>query len=194
MIAAQSPDLTDLLVAWSRGDREAAEKFLPMVYNELRRMAQLRLRHERRDHTLQPAALVNEAYMRLVRQQNVGWQNRLHFFGVAGKMMRRILVDHARRRHSEKRGAGAALVTLQQLAELPVEKSPDVVALDEALRDLAAFDPLKASIVEQHFFAGLTVAETAEVVQSSTATVSRHWRLARAWLFRRLSEGSRDVS
>ncbi|MEM7355362.1 MAG: sigma-70 family RNA polymerase sigma factor [Acidobacteriota bacterium] len=193
MNASRSLDLTDLLVAWSQGDRQAAETFLPVVYDELRRMAKRHLSRERADHTLQPAALVHEAYLRLMRQKQVEWQNRRHFFGIAGSMMRRILVDHARARRSEKRGAGAALLTLDQLADIPVETPPDVLALDEALEYLATFDRLKASIVELHFFAGLSVAETAEVVQRSTATVTRHWRLARAWLFRWLSDEDRHV-
>ena len=194
MSSSRSPDLTDLLVAWGQGDREAAERFLPVVYDELRRMAQRHLSHERRDHTLQPAALVHEAYLRLIRQKKIAWKNRRHFFGLAGSMMRRILVDHARGRQREKRGGKAVLLTLDSLAEISVETPPGVIELDTALRDLATFDPLKASIVELHFFAGLSVAETAEVVERSTATVTRHWRLARAWLFRKLSEVHRHGS
>ena len=187
MTLSHAPDLTDLLAAWSRGDREAAEALLPEIYDELRRMAKRQLVRERRDHTLEPTALVHEAFLRLLRQNKIEWQNRRHFLGVAGSMMRRILIDHARARRSDKRGGGAPLLTLEGLSEIPVEPPPDVVALDEALHELAAFDPLKAQIVEMHFFAGLSVAETAAVVGRSTATISRHWRLARAWLFRRLS-------
>lgn len=190
----RSPDLTELIVAWSEGDRAAAEKFLPEVYDELRRMARGQLRGERADHTLQPAALVNEAFMRLVRQNKMQWQSRRHFFGVAGNIMRRILVDHARARGSKKRGEGVPLLSLEQLFEIPVETPPDVVALDDALTELATFDPMKAAIVEAHFFAGLTVDETAEVVQCSRATVTRHWRLARAWLFRRLTTEEQHAS
>ncbi len=194
MDPSHSQDLTDLLLSWSQGDREAAERFLPVVYDELKKMARGHLNRERRDHTLQPAALVHEAYLRLTRQNRIEWKNRNHFFGIAGNMMRRILVDHARRRQREKRGGNIALLTLDRLGEIPVETPPDVLALDDALRELATFDPLKASIVELHFFAGLSVAETAEVVQRSTATVTRHWRLARAWLFRQLSRGRQHDS
>ncbi len=187
MTLSHAPDLTELLMAWSRGDRAAAEAFLPEIYDELRKMARQQLIRERSDHTLQPTALVHEAFLRMLRQKKVEWQNRRHFLGVAGNMMRRILVDHARARRSEKRGGGAPLLPLEGLFEIPIETPPDILALDEALRELAAFDPLKASIVEMHFFGGLSVAETAVVIKRSTATVSRHWRLARAWLFRRLS-------
>ncbi len=181
-------DMTDLLRAWGRGDPKAAEKLTPLIYGELKRMAAERLRAERQDHTLQPTDLVHEAYLRIFDRADISWQNRAQFFAITANMMRRILVDHARRRRRGKRGAGIIRVDLGHAAELPCRRTPDIVALDDALHDLAAVDPRKSSIVELHFFGGLSVAETAEVLSCSTATVTRHWRMAKAWLLRELGE------
>ncbi|MCP3961608.1 MAG: sigma-70 family RNA polymerase sigma factor [bacterium] len=182
-------DMTDLLRACSRGDHEAAEKLMtPLIYGELRRMAAARLRAERLDHTLQPTELVNEAYLRIFDRADILWMNRAQFFAIAANMMRRILVDQARKRRRKKRGAGIIRVDLGRAADLPCRRTPDIVALDDALNDLAAMDPRKAAIVELHFFGGLSVAETAEVLSCSTATVTRHWRMAKAWLGRELGE------
>lgn len=183
------PDMTDLLRSWSKGDREAAEILAPVIYDRLRRLAARRLRSERKDHTLQPTDLVHEVYLRAFVQADISWKNRRHFFAVAARMMRRILVDHARKRRRSKRGAGAIRVDLGNLAELPSARTPDIIALDDALHDLSAIDPRKALIVELHFFGGLSVLETAEVLGCSGATVTRHWRMAKAWLRRSLREG-----
>ena len=157
-------------------------------------MAKYHLSRERPNHTLQPTALVNEVFLRLFGQKKVRWRNRCQFFGVAGSMMRRILVDYARHRRRDKRGGGQADVPFEEAAELAVVTAPDVLALDEALRELTAIDPTKASIVELHFFAGLSVAETAEALQCSQSTVTRHWRMAKAWLFRELSKARPHAS
>ena len=186
--SSQSADVTQLLVRWSEGDTTALEQLLPSVYRELRRIASRQLRRERADHTLVPTALVHEVYLRLVDQQRVTWQNRAHFFGLTAQLMRRILVDHARARHTEKRGDGAPRVSLDLVAEKADEQTPpeDVLAVDRALERLAAIDPEQARVVELRFFAGLTVEETAHVVNRSPRTIKREWRLARAWLFREL--------
>ncbi len=186
MPASDPADVTQLLEAWSRGDSEAAEPLMRLVYQELRRLAASYLDRERPDHTLEPTALVHEAYLRLVEQKQRGWKNRGHFFAVAAKMMRRILVDHARSHQYGKRGGGAHKVPLAAV-QIAVVEAPDLVALDEALDDLAAFDPKKASIVELRFFVGLNLGEISEVLGLSTATVTRHWLAARAWLYRELS-------
>ena len=180
--------ITRLLVAWSGGRREALDDLLPLVYDELRRLASRYLRHEPLDHTLQPTALVHEAYMRLIDQRNVQWRNRAHFYGVAAQIMRRILVDHARAHRAEKRGAGWERVPLIE-DELPAgADAADLLALDEALERLAAFDPQQGRIVELRYFGGLTIDETAEVVGLSAATVVREWTIAKAWLRSELSE------
>lgn len=185
------PDITGLLRRWNQGDRDALEPLLPLVYEELRRLAAGYLRHERPDHTLQPTALVHEAYLRLVGQDQVVWQNRSHFFGIAAQMMRRVLVDHARRRHAAKRGAAAIRVELSaEDLEAGLDRDPEILALDAALDELAALDARQARVVELRFFGGLTVEETAEVVGISTATVKREWRTARAWLRRELGAAS----
>ena len=174
--------ITQLLVAWSGGRREALDDLLPLVYDELRRLAARYLRHEPLDHTLQPTALVHEAYMRLVDQRRVRWRNRAHFYGVAAQMMRRILVDHARAHKAEKRGAGWERVPLIE-DEMPGGTGAvDVLALDEALERLAALDPQQERIVELRYFGGLTIDEVAEVVGLSAATVVREWTIAKAWL------------
>jgi RNA polymerase sigma factor (TIGR02999 family) len=174
--------ITQLLVAWSGGRREALDDLLPLVYDELRRLASRYLRHESRDHTLQPTALVHEAYLRLIDQRKVRWHNRAHFYGIAAQIMRRILVDHARARRAEKRGAGWERVPLIE-DQLPAGAGDvDVLALDEALGRLAAFDPQQERIVELRYFGGLTIDEVAEVVGLSAATVVREWTIAKAWL------------
>lgn len=181
-------NLTQLLVRWSQGDAAALEQLLPVVYRELRRIAARQLRRERVDHTLVPTALVHEVYLRLIDQRRVAWENRAHFFGLAAQLMRRILVDHARAHHAAKRGDAAARVSLDvALEEAHHPAGPeDVLAVDLALERLAKLDPEQARIVELRFFAGLTVEETAHVVNRSPRTIKREWRLARAWLFREL--------
>ncbi len=177
-------ELTQLLAAWGDGDRAALEKLTPLVYEELRRLAHQYMSHERPGHTLQTSALVNEAYLRLIDQKDVHWQNRAHFFGIAAQMMRRILVDHARQRRYAKRGGDARQVPLDEAMIVSEERAADVVALDEALNSLAEFDPRKSQIVELRFFGGLSIEETAEVLKVSPGTVMREWTLAKAWLKR----------
>jgi RNA polymerase sigma factor (TIGR02999 family) len=186
-MAAIRQDVTALLRAWSQGDAEAGERLLPIVYGELRRQAARLLRRERRDHTLQPTALVHETYLRLVEQKAADWRNRTQFFAVAARAMRRILVDHARRHGARKRGGSWDRITLDESRRAwPGEPSVDVLALEDALDELAVLDPDKVRLVELRFFAGLNLEETASVLGVSESTVSREWRLARAWLFRRL--------
>jgi RNA polymerase sigma factor (TIGR02999 family) len=180
------PDVTGLLKRWSAGDKEAQESLFPLVYEELRALAAASFRSERPDHTLQPTALVHEAYLRLIGQQHVAWQNRAHFFGIAAQMMRRVLVDHARRKKAAKRDAPTFRVELSDQREEPADMDPEILALDEVLRVLEGLDPRQARIVELRFFGGLTVEETAEVAGVGTATVKREWRTARAWLRREL--------
>ena len=185
-MGSASDQTTELLVAWSHGDSAAGDRLLPRVYDELRAIAARRLGSERGDHTLQPTELVHEMFLRLFGAQRLGWQDRAHFFAVAATMMRRILVDHARRRRRGKRGGDALRISLARLGDISEQRTPDLVALDGALDRLAAIDERKARIVELHFFAGLSVAETAEVLGCSTATVTRHWRMAKAMLLREL--------
>jgi RNA polymerase sigma factor (TIGR02999 family) len=184
--ADSSTRINKLLADWGRGDDEAREALIPVVYNELRRQARRYLRGERLDHTLESAALVNEAYLRLVRQEAPQWQNRAHFFGVAAQLMRHILVDHARKRIAAKRGAGAPVLALDpELA--PAQKSGiDLVALDDALSKLTALDSQQGRLIELRFFGGLSIEETAIVLGISPATVKREWVTARAWLRREL--------
>ena len=180
-------NITELLVGYGRGDKEALDKLMPIVYDELRRQAARYLRREQAGHTLQTTALIHEAYVRLVDQRNVQWQNRAHFFGIAAQMMRRILVDHARGKRRAKRGGSDVKVSLAD-ATIPVkERDLDVVALDEALTRLAEIDEQQSKVVELRFFSGLTVEETAEVMHISPATVKRDWSMAKAWLHRELS-------
>lgn len=191
-------EVTRLLVAWQHGNRHAQDVLIPLVYRELRRLAAHYLRGERRGHTLQPTALVHEAYLRLVDERDVGWRNRAHFFGLAAQSMRRVLVDHARRRLAEKRGGGAVHVSLSGEEhdgvvvhlDVPDEQASanlELLDLDAALRELAAMDPQLVQVVELRYFAGMTVEESAEVLAVSPATVKRAWTTARAWLFDRLS-------
>jgi RNA polymerase sigma factor (TIGR02999 family) len=182
--------VTRLLLEWSNGDQGALDRLMPLVYDELRRVARQYLRHERSGHILQPTALVHEAYLKLAGQQRVRWQNRAHFFAVAAQLIRRILVDHARSQAAAKRGGGAAAVTLEAALEPSVKRELDVLALDNTLARLATLDPRQARLVELRFFGGLNVEETAEVLGVSSATIKREWRTAKAWLYRELQAGS----
>ena len=184
----QPPEgITELLIDWGQGDQLALEKLMPLVYDELRRLANNYLRREPAGHTLQPTALVNEAYLKLVGQRKVNWQNRAHFFAISAKLMRRILVDHARQRQAAKRG-GSDQQRLSITSAETLIKQPeiDLLALNEALDELAGMDPQQGRIVELKFFGGLSIEETAEVLGISHATVERDWKMARAWLRRQL--------
>jgi RNA polymerase sigma factor (TIGR02999 family) len=180
-------DVTQLLLDWSNGNKEAVNKLIPLVYNQLRGLANHYLRRERPNHTLQATALIHEAYLRLVDQTNVHWQNRAHFFGIAANLMRQILVNHALSHNSAKRGGGAYKLSLDEAVGLSKERDVDLVALDEALTRLAALDSRQGRIVELRFFGGLTIEETAEVLGISPATVKREWTTAKAWLYREIS-------
>jgi RNA polymerase sigma factor (TIGR02999 family) len=180
-------EVTHLLREWSAGREEARDQLLGLVYDPLRLIAERHLESERRGHTLQPTALVHELYLRLVDQRRVDWNDRTHFFAVAAKVMRRILVDHARRRVSEKRGGGVAPLTIDAAHDVAVEENLDVVALDVALETLERIYPQQGRIVELRFYGGLTIDETAEALGISAATVSREWTMARAWLRRALT-------
>jgi RNA polymerase sigma factor (TIGR02999 family) len=183
-------EVSTLLRAWTEGDRSALDKLTPIVYDELRRLARYYLKGERPGHTLQTTALVNEAYLRLVDYKHMQWQDRAHFFAVSAQLMRRILVDHARR-HNLKRGRGVQHVSLDEALLVGTARSADLVALDEALQALARLDPRKAQVVELRFFGGLSVEETAEVLKVSPVTVMRDWSTARAWLYRELDPRNR---
>ncbi len=185
-------EITRLLADWSRGDKQALEKLTPIVYEELRRLAGRYLRQERHGHTLQSTALVHEAYLKLVGQHSIHWQNRAQFFGVAAQLIRRILVDYARNRHAAKRGANAPRLSLDEAIAMPGERDLDLVALDDALEGLAKLDPRQSRLVELRFFAGLTMEETAEVLNMSLATAKRDWTAAKAWLFREISRQTAD--
>ena len=178
--------VTQILQDWTKGDEQALDRLMPVVYEELQRLAQQYLRRERPDHTLQATALVHEAYLRLVDQRGVTWQNRAHFFGVAAQLMRRILVDYARRHHAAKRGGAAIKVSLTDVVIAAKEGPEELVALDDALSRLAALDPRQGRIVELRLYGGLTVGETADVLGVSPATVKRDWTSARAWLHREI--------
>jgi RNA polymerase sigma factor (TIGR02999 family) len=179
-------DVTELLLAWRDGDEDALSRLAPLVYEELHRLAAAYLRREKSGHTLQTSALVNEAYIKLVDSSRVRWQNRAHFFAVAAQLMRRILVDFARKRQRSKRGGGWQEITLDEKLGVTARLDSDLVALDDALRELAKFDPRKAQVIELRFFGGLSVEETSEALQVSTDTVGRDWRAAKAWLSREL--------
>lgn len=191
-MSASPDDLTGLLQQWSRGSRESEEQLFALVYRDLKRMAARRLSAERAGHTLQPTALVNEAYLRLAAQNNSRWRNRGHFFAMAAGMMRRILVDHARARHRHKRGGGAITISLDPRLGLHAETDLDVLAVDEALDRLGRIDAPKARVVELRFFGGLSIPETARALDCSTATIDRHWAAAKAWLFRELRSERTD--
>ena len=180
--------ITELLRAWSEGEREGADALVPLVYEELKRQARRYLRRERAGHTLQTTALVNEAYLRLIDSSRVRWQDRTHFFAISAQLMRRILVDFARAKNSQKRGGEQIQITLDEQIEAPFEKETNLVALDEALQRLAALSQRQSQIVELRYFGGLSEEEIAETLAISTRTVRRDWSLARAWLYRELSQ------
>jgi len=185
-------EISELLVAWGGGDESALGRLMPLVYDELRRLAHRYMSQERPGHTLQTTALVNEAYLRLVNWREARWQNRAHFFAVSAQMMRRILVDFARDKQTQKRGADTLQVSLSEASALTVARSADLVALDESLTALAEVDRRKAEVVEMRFFGGLSVKEVAEVLQVSEETVLRDWRLAKVWLLRELDRNSNE--
>jgi RNA polymerase sigma-70 factor (ECF subfamily) len=178
--------VTELLVHWSEGDQEALNKLIPLVYDELHKLASRYLRRERRDHTLQTTAVVHEAYLKLVNQRDANFENRLHFFAVAAQIMRRILVDYARRHHASKRGGDLYKLSLDEALVTSEEKGADLLALDEALERLAAIDPRQSRVVELRVFAGLTLEETAQALNISPSTVRREWSMAKAWLHRQI--------
>jgi RNA polymerase sigma-70 factor, ECF subfamily len=184
-----SAEATQLLRAWRGGDRSALDRLTPIVYQDLRRLAHRYLLGERAGHSLQTTALVNEAYMRLVDYRQMQWQDRAHFFAVSAQLMRRILVEHARR-HNLKRGGGVQYVSLEQAGEVSAGRTKDLIALDEALNELARLDPRKAQVVELRFFGGLSVEETGEALSISSVTVMRDWSSAKAWLYREMTGGA----
>ncbi len=184
-----SEKVTQLLLDLSGGNRSAVDELLPLVYQELKRIAGGQLRNERSGHTLQATALVHEAYLKLVDQRAVSWQNRAHFFGVAAQLMRRILMDYAKAKHREKRGGGLRHVTLDEALVVSEDRASDLVMIDEALTRLEKLDARQAKVVELRFFGGLSVEETAEATGISTPTVKREWAMAKAWLYRELSSG-----
>ncbi len=185
-----SKQVSELLANWNKGDPEAREALMPLVYDELRKLAASQLRRERNDHTLQPTALVHEVYLRLAEQKNVHWQDKSHFFGVTAQLMRRILVDHARGHLADKRGSGLPKVALNEAIVMSREQPAELLALDESLTRLADTDPQQSKIVELRIFAGLTIEQTAEVLRISPATVKRDWNLAKAWLMREISRAA----
>ena len=189
MTTPASAEVTKLLLAWGAGNEQALDQLLPVVYQELHRMARRYMAAENPGHTLQASALVNEAYLKLVDVRQMQWQNRAHFFGVAAQLMRRILVDFGRRRHYLKRGAGVRPVTLNEDLDMAAAQTTNLVAMDDALNALGDVDPRRVRVVELRFFAGLTVEETAEVLKVSHDTVVRDWRLAKVWLHRELRKG-----
>jgi len=182
-----SHDVTQLLIAWGNGDETARDQLMSVVYSELHRLAHHYMKREWPNHTLQTSALVNEAFLKLVDQRNVQWQNRVHFYAIAAQMMRRILVDYARKRRYAKRGGGALEISLDEALMVSDERSTEVVAVHEALERLVEFDQRKSQIVELRFFGGLSIDETAEVIGVSPGTVMRDWTLAKAWLRREIS-------
>jgi RNA polymerase sigma factor (TIGR02999 family) len=191
-VSAAPANPTSLLLAWGRGDQSALDQLMPLLDDELRRLARRHMARERVGHTLQATALVNEAYLRLIEVKQVRWQNRAHFFAMASRVMRRILVDAARARRFQKRGGGAEVVSLDEALVVSSEPRHELIALDDALNALAAIDLRKSQVVEMRFFAGLSVEETAEALHVSADTVMRDWRLARVWLLRELSGEQRE--
>jgi RNA polymerase sigma factor (TIGR02999 family) len=189
MAYGPAPDVTRLLLSWSQGNQAALDELMPLVYGELRRLASAYLRRERSNHTLQSTALVHEAFMRLVNQQEVQWRNRAHFFAIAAQMIRRILVDYARAQHTEKRGSGSVKLELDEAMAAPLASGfdLDLLALNDALDQLSQLDARQSRIVELRFFAGLSIEETAEVMKLSPASIKREWNTARAWLFREMT-------
>ena len=180
-------EVTELLTAWSGGDKAALDKLMPLIHQELRRLAHRYMSRERPGHTMQTTALVNEAYIRLVNREGVHWQNRAHFFAIASQLMRHILVDHARSHAYAKRGGGAQTISLDEAMVVSQERAAEVVALDDALKELADIDPQQSRIVELRFFGGLTIEETAVVLGLSPATIKREWSTAKAWLYHELA-------
>ena len=191
MVDAQTHDITQLLIDWSKGDRAALDKLLPVVEHELRRLAHHYMSHERAGHTLQTTALVNEAFVRLVHRKSVAWQNRAHFFGIAAQLMRTILVDHARSHACAKRGGAAGKLELDEALVVSQQKAAEVIALDDALQQLALLDPQQSRIVELRFFGGLAQDEVAQLLGVTTRTVERDWMKARLFLLREL-DGTGD--
>jgi RNA polymerase sigma-70 factor, ECF subfamily len=187
MTQSSAHEVTQLLIEWSNGDRAALEKLMPLIHEELRRLAHHYMRRERSGHTLQTTALVNEAYLKLVNRKAAHWQNRAHFFAIAAQSMRSILVDHARGLAYAKRGGGAPKIALEEELIVSRERAGEVLALDEALSLLAKIDPKQSRIVELRFFGGLTIEETAEVLDLSPATIKREWTTAKAWLYNQLN-------
>jgi RNA polymerase sigma factor (TIGR02999 family) len=187
-----SVGVTELLIDWTKGDKGALDRLMPLVYEELRKVARRHLSLEDPGHTLQGTAVVHEVYLRLIDQNRVQWRSRAHFFAVAAQMIRRILVDHARQRHADKRGGAATKLSLDESIGTPQYKDVDLVALDDALNDLAQLDAQQAQVIELRFFAGLTIAETSEVLGISPATVERNWVTAKAWLFDQLNRAGKD--
>jgi RNA polymerase sigma factor (TIGR02999 family) len=188
MMPFSTPDLTELLSDWQQGDQLALARLTPLVYDELRRIAHRYVQRERHGHTLETTALVNEAYLRLAGQKQIGWQNRSHFFAFTAQVMRHILIDHARHRRYVKHGGEAAHVPLAEAALMSHERASELVALDEALTELAQLDARKGRVVELRYFGGLGLEETAAVLNVSVMTVRRDWRAAKAWLFRKLKD------
>ena len=188
-MAALTEEITQLLMNWSQGDKAALDQLVPLVYPELRRLAKRHMARESPEHTLQTSALINEAYLKLIDQQSVPWQNRSHFFAVAAQVMRHILIDHARRQHYDKRGAGAQHIPLDEAAIVQQGRAAQLVALDEALNALADLDPRRSQIIELRFFGGLSAEEIAEVMKISPATVQREWQAAKAWLHHMMTSG-----
>jgi RNA polymerase sigma factor (TIGR02999 family) len=186
-------EVTQVLVDWNKGDANAPDRLMPLVYEELRKLARNYLQRERSDHTLQATGLVHEAYLRLVDQSSMSWQNRAHFFGVAAQVMRRILVDHARAHRAEKRGGEREKIAFDEALAPSDEKAVDLIALDDALQDLVTFDPRQSRIVELRFFGGLTNEEIGEVLEISPRTIKREWRLAKAWLRREIMGNEADA-
>jgi RNA polymerase sigma factor (TIGR02999 family) len=185
-------EVTQLLADWGKGDRSALDKLLPLVHSELRRIAQRQMSQERPGHTLQATALVNEAYLKLAGHQGFDWQNRAHFFAVCAQVMRHILIDHARAHARDKRGGGAVRVSLNDALVVAEDQNAHFIALDEALRVLERLDPQKGKIVELRYFGGLSIEETAEVLNASPRTIRREWQRAKAWLYRMMTEGIED--
>jgi RNA polymerase sigma-70 factor, ECF subfamily len=179
-------EITERLIAWGAGDRAALDQLLPAVYQELRRIAGNYLRQENPGHTLQPTALVHEAWLRLIDQTRVDWRNRAQFFGVAARMMRRILVDHAKAKHREKRGGDAVKLSLDDLINFSQERAADILALNDALDELTRIDARKSRVVELRFFGGFSVEETAQILEVSPETVMRDWKMAKAWLYQQI--------
>ena len=191
-MSADSENVTRLLQDWGEGDQRALEELLPLIYNELRRLAHNFLYHERPEHTLQTTALVHEAYLKLIDQRDARWQNRAHFFALAAQAMRRILIDSARRHAALKRGGAGEKLSLDAAAHISLEPNHDLLALDVALNSLAELDPQQGRVIELRYFGGLTIEETAEVLNLSPATVKREWTMARAWLYEAMTGGAPD--